>query len=61
MGIKVEHGKSEKWYSEHCAICGKKLDPKEDRKKGHCIFNDDEELDFLACISCATSGEKDGK
>ncbi|MCK9593803.1 MAG: hypothetical protein M0Q91_17525, partial [Methanoregula sp.] len=21
----------------------------------------DEELDFLACISCATAGEKDGK
>lgn len=52
---KVQQGKSQKWIDTHCGICSKAFTPKEDRAKGHCVFNNDEELDFLACIPCATA------
>ena len=52
---KVEYGKSKKWYDNHCGICRRELKPSEDRANGHCVFNNDEELDFLACIPCATA------
>jgi len=54
---KIEFGKSAKWYSEHCSICKKTFTATEDRYKGHCIFKNDEELDFLACEKCAKSAE----
>lgn len=57
MGTKVEYGKSRKWYDENCAICKKKFNQTEDRYKGHCIFKNDEGLDFLACERCAKSTE----
>ena len=50
---KVEYGKSQAWIDTHCSICKRELKPNEDRAKGHCIFNNDEELNFLACIPCA--------
>jgi hypothetical protein len=53
----VQYGKSRKWLDTHCGICKKQFSPKEDRAKGHCIFKNGEELDFLACISCAKSAE----
>ena len=50
--MKVEWDKSKHWYNNHCAICRKELKPEEDRAKGHCIFKNDMELNFLACIPC---------
>jgi hypothetical protein len=50
---KVAYGKSQKWLDTLCSICDKKFSPKEDRAKGHCVFNNDEELDFLACVPCS--------
>jgi hypothetical protein len=54
---KVERGKSRRWYENNCAICKKKFSVKEDRAKGHCVFKNDEELDFLACLPCAKSAD----
>lgn len=59
MGTKVEKGKSRRWYDAHCAICGKTFTPKEDRANGHCVFKNDEELDFFACLPCAKSADID--
>lgn len=56
---KVERGKSRRWYDAHCAICKKVFSVKEERAKGHCVFKNDEELDFLACLSCAKSADID--
>lgn len=56
---KVEKGKSRRWYDSHCAICGKTFLAKEDRAKGHCVFKNDESLDFFACLQCAKSADID--
>jgi hypothetical protein len=54
---KVWTGKSKKFYEENCAICKKKFNLTEDRYKGHAIFNDGEELRFLACERCAKESQ----
>jgi len=57
MATKVEAGKSRRWYDAHCAICCKTFGISEDRVKGHCVFKNDQELDFLACERCAKQAD----
>jgi hypothetical protein len=49
----VEYGRSRVWLESHCGICKKKFDPYEERVKGHAVFDNNRELDFLACANCA--------
>ena len=49
---KVEYGKSAKWYSTHCGLCGKMMWNTEPRVKGHAVFNNDSEQDIIAHEGC---------
>lgn len=50
---KVEVGRSHLWVEQHCSICKKKFINGEQKFKGHAVFDDGIELDFLACEKCA--------
>ena len=49
---KIEYGKSRRWYSKHCALCGKMMWDTEPRVKGKATFLNDVEEDIIAHEKC---------
>jgi phage terminase large subunit GpA-like protein len=50
--VKIEADKSARWYSLHCAFCGKAFTPTENREKVTALFLDDSEAKVLMCEPC---------
>jgi hypothetical protein len=55
--MKVEYGKSSKWYSENCCICKKKLSVNEPQVTGKATFLNDEVVDVRYCEPCANRAQ----
>jgi hypothetical protein len=56
--VKIEAGKSRKWYSCHCAICKKYLRPTTPRVSGTAVLMDDSVIDICYCEKpCATEAQ----
>jgi hypothetical protein len=55
--VKIEGGKSVRWYSSHCCICKKELKPQQTRVKGVATMMDDSTIAVLYCELCARNAQ----
>jgi len=57
MPAPIEYGKSQRWYNNHCAFCGKLMKDTEPRVKGHAIFKNDIEVNIICHEKCVKDAE----
>jgi hypothetical protein len=55
--VKIEGGKSAKWYSGHCCICKRELKPQQPRVTGTATMMDDSIVKVLYCEPCAKTAK----
>jgi hypothetical protein len=51
--VKIEGGKSTRWYGSHCCICKRELKPQNARVSGTATMMDGSEIKVLYCEPCA--------
>ena len=51
--VSIIGGKSARWHSDHCCICGGYLRKQKQRVTGTATFEDDTTIRVIYCPSCA--------
>jgi hypothetical protein len=51
--VKIEGGKSTRWYENHCCLCKRELKPQNARVKGTATMMDDSVIAVIYCEPCA--------
>jgi hypothetical protein len=55
--VKIEGGKSTRWYENHCCICKRELKPQQARVNGTATMMDDSTIAVLYCEPCAKTAK----